>query len=317
MKSSLCIVANNIHSGGGQVVLESFIMSELKNYESIVCHVNENINWNIELPQNVKIINCKSDLFSRLKKEWEIFKSSKNFTDIYFLGNLPPIFKNKSHTYLYFHNKLLIDASMAKFSTKQRIGFYIQKLWLNCFLKNVNTVLVQSLLMKKDFLNKFPDKNTQVKAYLPFHDIVKVKKTPAQKIKNSLIYVGSDLPHKNLKLLLKCISQLKSQGIEIYFHATLSPECQSLEPDLLKSVDDFIHSKERLELLTLVQNSEFLVFPSLNESFGLPLWEAKQLGTKVIAADLDYVHEIIEPDFVFDPLDSQDMERVIKTALQS
>lgn len=317
MKSSLCIVANNIHSGGGQVVLESFIMSELKNYESIVCHVNENINWNIELPENVKIINCKSDLFSRLKKEWEIYKSSKNFTDIYFLGNLPPIFKNKSHTYLYFHNKLLIDASMAKFSFKQRLGFYIQKLLLNCFLKNVNTVLVQSSLMKKDFSKKFPKKNVQIKAYLPFHDIEKVKKTPPQKIKNSLIYVGSDLPHKNLKPLLKCISHLKSQGIDLYFHATLSPECQSLEPELLNCINDFIHSKDRLELLSLIHNSEFLVFPSLNESFGLPLWEAKQLGTKVIAADLEYVHEIIEPDFVFDPLDTKDMERVIKTALQS
>lgn len=317
MKSSLCIVANNIHSGGGQVVLESFIMSEFKNYESIDCHVNEKIQWNIDVPKNVKIISCKSDLINRLKKEWEVFKTSANYKDIYFLGNLPPIFKNKANCCLYFHNKLLLDASMAKFSFKQRLGFIIQQLWLKFFIKNIETIFVQSSLMKSDFLSKFPNTNVEIKAYLPVHDIEAVKKRPVKKIKNSIIYVGSDLPHKNLKLLIKSISNLKQQNIDLYFHATLAPKSPSLEANDLSCIDSFIHSKNRLELLTLIQNSEFLVFPSLNESFGLPLWEAKQLGTKVIAADLDYVHEIIEPDYVFNPLDVNDMQRVIKTALQS
>jgi glycosyltransferase involved in cell wall biosynthesis len=49
--------------------------------------------------------------------------------------------------------------------------------------------------------------------------------------------------------------------------------------------------------------SEFLIFPSLAESFGLPLLEAANAGCKILAADLAYVYDIIVPTDVFNPLE--------------
>ena len=49
-------------------------------------------------------------------------------------------------------------------------------------------------------------------------------------------------------------------------------------------------------------SSEFLIFPSLTESFGLGLIEAIECGCIVIGADLPYTYEVCEPSLVFNPL---------------
>ena len=41
--------------------------------------------------------------------------------------------------------------------------------------------------------------------------------------------------------------------------------------------------------------------PSLQESFGLPLVEASSMALPIIASDLDYVFDVCEPDYVFNP----------------
>ena len=44
-----------------------------------------------------------------------------------------------------------------------------------------------------------------------------------------------------------------------------------------------------------------IIYPSLGESFGLPLLEARLLNKPVIAADLSYVYDVIPPMEVFNP----------------
>ena len=62
---------------------------------------------------------------------------------------------------------------------------------------------------------------------------------------------------------------------------------------------------------------EFTIYPSLVESFGLPLIEAAQLGTQVIAADLPYVYEVIEPSLTFDPYSTQSISNAILKAIET
>ena len=58
-------------------------------------------------------------------------------------------------------------------------------------------------------------------------------------------------------------------------------------------------------------NSKFLIFPSLNESFGLPLIEATNMGCYTAASSLDYVDEIISPSIKFDPFSIKDISKAI------
>ena len=59
----------------------------------------------------------------------------------------------------------------------------------------------------------------------------------------------------------------------------------------------------------------YLIYPSLYESFGLPLVEAAQLDLVIIASDLPYVNEIISNYYSFDPLDINDISLIIEKVI--
>ena len=69
------------------------------------------------------------------------------------------------------------------------------------------------------------------------------------------------------------------------------------------------------EVNSLYDISEFSIYPSLAESFGLPLIEATNHNCKVIASDLTYVHEIIKPSLVFDPYSVDSISESILKAI--
>jgi len=73
--------------------------------------------------------------------------------------------------------------------------------------------------------------------------------------------------------------------------------------------------KERLD--KIYSKIEFFVFPSLKESFGLPLIEAAQKQCTIIASDLPYVHEIIEPSIVFNPNNQESISKALNLAVKS
>ena len=54
-------------------------------------------------------------------------------------------------------------------------------------------------------------------------------------------------------------------------------------------------------LKKLYSQSKFLIYPSVVESFGLPLIESLEFNCKIIASKLPYVNEIVKPSLVFNP----------------
>lgn len=62
---------------------------------------------------------------------------------------------------------------------------------------------------------------------------------------------------------------------------------------------------------------KYFISPSIQESFGLPLIEACQNDCKVIASNLEYVHEIIEPSLSYDPFNVNSIVLSIEMALNT
>ena len=61
----------------------------------------------------------------------------------------------------------------------------------------------------------------------------------------------------------------------------------------------------------LYKTNEFAIYPSLVESFGLPLIEAVNYDCKLIASDLPYVHSVVKPSFVFKPHSTKSISEAI------
>ena len=70
------------------------------------------------------------------------------------------------------------------------------------------------------------------------------------------------------------------------------------------------------QLKELYQQSRALVYPSTFESFGLPLIEARQAGIAILAGELDYVRDLVDPEETFDPGSPVSIARAIKRFLR-
>ena len=68
-------------------------------------------------------------------------------------------------------------------------------------------------------------------------------------------------------------------------------------------------------ILSYLNNSNALIYPSLTESLGIPLLEAKSLDIPIVASELDYVRDISSPIQTFDPKSSISISRAVKRFL--
>jgi glycosyltransferase involved in cell wall biosynthesis len=64
-------------------------------------------------------------------------------------------------------------------------------------------------------------------------------------------------------------------------------------------------------LYDLYRRVEALIFVSYFESFGLPLIEAQELGLPILAAELDFVRDIVSPIETFDPTSKISISRAL------
>jgi glycosyltransferase involved in cell wall biosynthesis len=110
---------------------------------------------------------------------------------------------------------------------------------------------------------------------------------------DTIVLLGSVVPHKNVDLLLRLAKRLASCGLKLVvvggtnrkvFHQTeLKTEIDGVV--WLGSISDD-------ELAALLQDCLCLAFPSLAEGFGLPPLEAMALGCPVIVSDRTSLPEV-------------------------
>ena len=67
------------------------------------------------------------------------------------------------------------------------------------------------------------------------------------------------------------------------------------------------------DIFKLYSDTRALIWPSLTESFGMPLIEAHNLNLNIIAADIDYISDIFDDAYLFDPNNFVDIANTIKS----
>ena len=135
------------------------------------------------------------------------------------------------------------------------------------------------------------------------------------------LYVSSDEPHKNHKTLIEAWCLLSKEGIFPKLILTIG-KTSNLYELIVSSINEFkldIDIKpnlQRNEILDLYKHSTALIYPSLFESYGLPLVEASQYKIPVLASELDYVRDILDPVETFDPKSAKSIARSLKRFLK-
>lgn len=313
----ILIDAIYINNGGGKVLLDYLIIELEKTEKEIFYLLDDRVQNNIPaIKKENKIRFMKGSLISR-NNFYKQYKTQ--FSTVLCFGNLPPNIRILAKVYTYFHQPLYLDLP-EDMVLKQKLIYTLKQKIVNHFKKNTNYWIVQSEMIKEKISNKYSisqDKILRLAFYPPF-----AKQVSLPKIPHTYLYVSNANPHKNHELLIEAFSEFYKQ----YKKGTLTLTISNDFPLLLQLVKEKqnegvpivnIGFVARDELQKLYAETEFLVFPSLTESFGLGLVEAIENGCKVIGADLPYTFAVCEPSLIFNPNDKSSIINALSLSLQN
>lgn len=297
----LIIHAPNVHQGGGQTLLTSLILAI---EQPAIIFVDSRYKLPRIQNNQMEIFRINPDIKSRLKAEFCLKRISCSDDIVICFGNLPPLIKNPGRVFVYLQNQYLCNnSSLVKFSIIVKLRILLERIWLKLFLRNAK-IIVQGSTMKRN-VDTFFGHNSLIMPFFNAHNssITELEKN----YQYDYLYVASDEPHKNhLKLLNAWILLAENNlypslmlTIDLYKDSALSRNILEKIRTFKLNVKGQIVSSNQIQ--NLYRQSRALIYPSLFESFGLPLLEAKDNGLKIIASERDYVRDTIVPDYTFDP----------------
>tara|TARA_B100000900_G_scaffold415649_1_gene446411 strand:- start:1320 stop:2339 length:1020 start_codon:yes stop_codon:yes gene_type:complete len=303
-----------IHNGGGKEILDLII-----NY---ICENNlgKTFFFLIDKRYNLPANSLKKIQYSVIQSgenNRKKFYKNNSFECYFSLNNVPPPINVKKKSIIYFHNDLFLSPSKSKLGFVAILKNIFKKYYIVSKIKSNQEWCVQTKLMKKKLNQNFYIPENKIHVH-PIFDPSKIK---SEKTDSSFLYVCNSSKHKNHKILMDAfIKAAKKIKDKIHLKLTLSKD------DFIKSEYDrekipsnlFIENmgvlnKESLSNLYL--ESRFLIFPSLNESLGLPLIEAVNRGCYLIVSDKEYVKEVVNPSIIFNPYSSDSISEAIINSL--
>ena len=306
-----------INVGGGKILLD-YLVKEIEARQMDVFYLFDlRCKNDFKQVPNDRKVYLKASFFNR----YQFYKRNKNnFTKILCFGNIPPPCEiNNSIVYTYFHNVLMFN-KRNEYSIALKLKVFLRNKLFRFLKKFSNIWIVQSSLVKEKVVSYLNISADDCFVY-PFFDLSE-KNITAKKKENTYLYVSSGASHKNLNRLLDAWLLVYQKGYNPELHLTIP----QYEIELINKINFLVEKGinivnhgfiEKSKLSILYTESEYLLYPSLFESFGLPLLEAVGHGCKVIAADLEYTYEVIEPSYTFNPLVIQSISDAVIFSLNN
>lgn len=329
MSRKLIINAVNINNGGGAALLTPVLQNLPAQGFDVVAILDERMRfYENSIPQGVTINRVPPTFIKRLRSEWRIYKEARAGDLILCFGNLPLLFNSAGRVNVFLQNRYLIEnVPLRHFPFKTKVRLWMERLWLSARLSSVDEFIVQTPSMQR--LLESRTKSTVPVRVLPFMDNAaeysrRLTGDHSVDAQQSLFaYVASGEPHKNHRVLVSAWCLL-AQG-HLYPSLKLTVDRQSF-PDLCKWIDTQVtqyglnitnegklSSEAVSQLYSLI---DALIYPSVFESFGLPLIEARQAGLPILASELDFVRDVLDPEETFDPTSPLSVARAVKRFLQ-
>lgn len=235
-----------------------------------------------------------------------------------FFCSYPPLVRH-NNSIVYYHSAFFTNPY--KFLLNKNLSFSIRisRVCINWLIKlfhrNVDVFFCQTKLICGDLRESFSGIKVIPKPFYNDLELINAKKTRGLP-EFDFVYPATADKHKNHFFLFKAIEMLGKKR-----KVTLIVTLPFNNTDYVSQVNEVnsnlgyhaiinIGRVSKEEVLKYYMNSRALVFPSIEESLGLPLIEAAFLGVPIIASDLPYVYSVIENPIVFDP---KDFEKIANT----
>lgn len=322
----LIIHATNVHHGGGKTLLTALLGVVHRGYQT-VAQLDSRMAPPVESAESLIVKFVKATILERFRAEWWLAKHVGPQDIVLCFGNLPPLFKLSGHVVVFVQNRYLIDdAKLDGFSLRTRLRLGVERLWLAAKMKNANEIVVQTPSMKQ-LLEALTKGRVPVRVlpYTANHEGYsrRMQSLKIQKDKKfDFVYVASGEPHKNHRQLIEAWCLLAKEGVFPSLMLTLDRThfaelCSWMEQQIknYRLHVENLGSLPHEQVLQLYGQAGALIFPSTFESFGVPLIEARQAGLPVLASELDFVRDVLDPEQTFNPESAVSIARAVKRFL--
>ena len=312
----IVVYAQNVNIGGAKILLQTLVEGLLEAYPDTRVRVLLGNSGDLEVDHPRLIAEILPGTWARIRAMW------RREDNVFYFGNLPPM-RRATNSLLYVHNlymtlppgELLRDSSVG---IGYKLKYAVLGMYLRCFAGRVETVACQTRQMQE-----------RIERILPVSTLVAPFSRPVRKLdlpeEFDLCYVGIPSEHKNHGRFLEALSILSAEGVPARVAVTI-PDSPG-NADLLAEVGR-LNREARLEIsnagfvsfeeaCSIYNRSRALCFPSLKESYGLPVVEAVSLGLALLIADLPYADVLVRGGERFDPESARSMADAIKRFLEA
>lgn len=316
----------NIHSGGGRALLSAMLAVWEDGWKGVF-QVDQRMPCEGSERTGLCIRSIPPTVWQRFMAEWWLRKRVFPGDLVLCFGNLPPLLRLRGHVVVFLQNRYLVESvSLRAFSWKTRIRLELERRWLAWRVTNAEVVVVQTPSMQRLLLASGILRSQEVLVF-PFVSSSDGYRrggggASVRPLDTRFLYVASGEPHKNHRRLVDAWSRLASEGVFPVLLLTLDLQAN-------KDLCDWIEQQKlqyqlRIENLGVQSHKAVLqhyahvdavIFPSLFESLGIPLIEARQAQLPILAAELDYVRDVVDPEQVFDPMSPVSIARAVKRFL--
>lgn len=324
MSQTLVLYAPNVHTGGGLVLLRAL----LTNWPAAVpltAFLDDRARDHFILPTDATVSWVRASIGSRLKAELRLSTlvgADPNQVTLCFHG-LPPLLTRTSRVVVFLQNRLYLDAKLSsnyRWKTHLRLAF--ERFVSHAFRRRVSEYIVQTPAMERAVLKWLEPvgwNDTPEVKLIPFVDGLPTNSTTNNKVpKWDFVYVADGEAHKNHRILLAAWLILAKEGLypslvltlgsrDLLLANEIETACRSANLNIV-NLGQIPHE----DVLVLYTSVRAMVFPSISESFGLPLVEAAHLGLPILASELDFVRDVCVPAETFDPTSAVSIARSIK-----
>ena len=319
----LFINAPNVHTGGGRVLLEG-LLAALDHQQKGYLVLDKRFPLPQNLPKSFFVYRVVPTVIGRLKGEWLLRNRVAKEDIVLCFGNLPPLSKINGSVFVFLQNRYLIEPiKLEGFSLGVRFRINIERRLFEWGKSRVSQYIVQTPSMKKIIAKRL----NKVALILPFINNPigyrrKIQELPNNNCTYDFIYVAAGDPHKNHKQLVKAWRLLANEGHKPSLCLTIDSKKYKQLYGWIKYQKKLfglnIYTKEKLnhsDIECLYKNSKALIYPSVFETIGLPLIEARCAGLPILASELDYVRDVLDPEETFDPNSPTSIARAVKRFL--
>lgn len=314
-------------NGGALTILKMY-------YERAIKDQSKNWVFVISTPELVETKNIKVIRLPWIKKSWfhrlffDFFVAHRivdahNPDEILSLQNML-IRRTGVRQTVYLHQSLPF--------AKKRYGFVEDpKYWvyqnivgpmIYRSIAKADTVIVQTNWMKKACLDKVQTEPQKILVESPFIDIQISDRYQAPKDGwTYFFYPASAASYKNHEVIVKAVLKLVEENVGNFsvvftLNGNETKHIGAIS-SLVKDKDLPIEFVGQIDLKKVYRyySHSVLVFPSLIETFGLPILEAKMHGAPILASNLPFAKEILdgyERCSLFDPNNATQLAELMK-----